>query len=91
MGDLTKAGSKDNEIKSKELMSVKKDIKTIKEWANLRHPDPKVGDTAVHLYLTSNETDRGRMMTEFRDYIFAVKSGRIKPSPVKLKIPKFKL
>lgn len=67
-----------------------KNIKIIKKWSQLRHPDPNFYKVAVSLYNSLPPNDKGKMITEFEDYIKAVESGTITPELPKIPIRKFK-
>jgi hypothetical protein len=70
----------------------KNELQIIKKYWKLRSIDPKgTARVAVQLYNSLDERDRDRMIKEFQDYIIKVEHDIIKPSPVVLKIPRFKL
>ena len=69
---------------------IKNDLKIIRKWSKLRHWDYKnVEKSALNLYNSLDDHDKPLMLQEFQNYIDGVKSGKIIPEPVKLKIPRF--
>ena len=68
-----------------------KDLKIIRKWAKLRHPDKKFEKTAIAYYKILPKDDRIKMMEEFQAYIDAVKNGEVIAGPIKLpELPEIK-
>jgi hypothetical protein len=67
-----------------------KQIKIIKSWGKLRHPDKKFTNMAIALYYTLSEKDKEAMLKECKDYIEDVRSGKIEASVPELPTPTFK-